>query len=789
MYEKIGEKSMLNFTTKAETLKNLEPLLVKGKVLPLIYFTVRDWKENTKELMDKIEKMGFFDKTVIVRSSAKNEDTEYCSNAGKFLSIADVKGKEEVKKAILEVANEMGEEGANQIFIQPYLQPIEMCGVIFTMDPNTGGNYYVFNYDDVTGSTSSVTDGSGEHLKMLYHFKGEEPTDAKLKTMVDCCKEIEHIFQHNCLDIEFAWSEGQLYILQVRPLILKKNQAKMEEQEVYLNDAKKKFRSSKIKHPDLFGKETVYGVMPDWNPAEMIGIRPRQLAASLYREIITNGVWAYQRDNYGYQNLRSFPLMIDFCGLPYIDTRVSFNSFLPKGIPTELGEKLIDYYINKLKENPKWHDKIEFQIAFTCYTFDLDKRIEELYDNGFTKEEVQTLMDLLREMTNHIIHPSTGLWKKDANKIHILKKKHKEIMESKLEIQDKIYWLLEYCKRYGTLPFAGLARAGFIAVEFLRSFVTTGILSEEEKSIYMNSLSTIGKLIATDFSKLSKKEFLKQYGHLRPGTYDICSKRYDQGFEQYFSSKFEQEELYESLSSQKKEKNVEFRLSLEQFSKLQGLLQQHGLQIEVLDLFDFMKQAIEGREYAKFIFTHILSDVLELLVELGKEYNFSREDLSYLNIRVILDGYTSSFGLKDTMERSIAYGKQCASITDSFVLPPIIWNEEQFTSFFMPDGEPNYITQKECEAQVVVLPSEEDLAGKIVMIKGADPGFDWIFSKGIVGFITAYGGANSHMAIRSAEFGIPAVIGVGEKAFEQYAKCKTLRIDCLNRKVEVRELQ
>lgn len=32
-------------------------------------------------------------------------------------------------------------------------------------------------------------------------------------------------------------------------------------------------------------------------------------------------------------------------------------------------------------------------------------------------------------------------------------------MESELETAEKIYWLVGYCKRYGTLPFAGLARA------------------------------------------------------------------------------------------------------------------------------------------------------------------------------------------------------------------------------------------------------------------------------------------------------------------------------------------
>ena len=39
---------------------------------------------------------------------------------------------------------------------------------------------------------------------------------------------------------------------------------------------------------------------------------------------------------------------------------------------------------------------------------------------------------------------------------------------------------------------------------------------------------------------------------------------------------------------------------------------------------------------------------------------------------------------------------------------------------------------------------------------------DYLFSKNIGGLITCYGGANSHMAIRCAELGIPAVIGCGE---------------------------
>ena len=92
--------------------------------------------------------------------------------------------------------------------------------------------------------------------------------------------------------------------------------------------------------------------MPDWNPAEIVGIRPKPLALSLYREMVTDSIWAYQRHNYGYRNLRSFPLMPNFFGIPYIDVRLSFNSFIPAKLDQKLANKLVDYYIERLLEEP-----------------------------------------------------------------------------------------------------------------------------------------------------------------------------------------------------------------------------------------------------------------------------------------------------------------------------------------------------------------------------------------------------------------------------------------------------
>lgn len=765
---------MLDFTTKANTLKNLRKVIKNAIVLPQISFTVSEYVNDKNNIVKDLEKLGFLEKKLIVRSSSKNEDTDETSNAGKFLSIANVFGIDEVLNAISKVIFEIKDDLENQIFIQPYLENVDLCGVAFTVDPNSGGNYYVLNYDN-SGSTDSVTSGSGDNLKVYYHFKESDlKFPSELYNLKEVLVELQEIFKNNFLDVEFAIKDCKIYIFQVRPLVLKIDICDIKRQSEVLFKIKSKVNSIMKRHPDLYGDRTIMGIMPDWNPAEMIGIKPKQLALSLYKEIITDGVWAYQRDNYGYRNLRSFPLMYDFYTIPYIDVRVSFNSFLPKGLSDNLGEKLINYYLDILEKNPNWHDKIEFNIAFTSYTFDIDDRIKKLKDYNFSNEEIDVIKEKLKLVTNNIINNDTGLWKNDVSKINILEEKYLQIVNSDLDISSKIYWLLEYCKRYGTLPFAGLARAGFIAVEFLKSLVTSNVITESEKIVYMNSLQTVTKNISNDFVNLSKFSFLKKYGHLRPGTYDISSKRYDQS-DEYFNFENKKSEVNDV---------VDFKLSIIKYQELEDLLKKHSLNVSVLELFNFIKVAIEGREYAKFVFTKILSDVLELIVGLGKEYGISRNDLAYLDINVLINGYKSERDLKAQVLNSINEGKKQENISKNIVLPPLLTSENDIFAFFMPDGEPNYITQKCCSADVVVLPSEESIENKIVLIESADPGYDWIFSKNISGFITAYGGANSHMAIRSSEFSIPAVIGVGDKLFNKYKKSKKIMIDCLNKKVK-----
>ena len=98
---------------------------------------------------------------------------------------------------------------------------------------------------------------------------------------------------------------------------------------------------------------------------------------------------------------------------------------------------------------------------------------------------------------------------------------------------------------------------------------------------------------------------------------------------------------------------------------------------------------------------------------------------------------------------------------------------------------PNYITQLNVTAAVTDASDIKLMRGKIICIPNADPGFDWIFSHGIAGLITAWGGANSHMAIRSGELGLPAIIGSGEKLYKLWSSANILKLDCAAKRVEI----
>lgn len=768
----------LAFSTKAGTLITLQRVLKTARIAPLRSFTTLDWNTDRHNcLASVIEEFG--SSPLIVRSSCAREDSAECSNAGAFLSIQNV-DLDGLELAVERVIASYGKfNDVDEVLIQPMLTQVLSSGVAFSHDPNTCAPYRIINWSE-DGDTALVTSGTGGHVwqQAAESIKPPPtPTCAKAIVLLD---ELLELFGGVPLDCEFALTldgcEKIIWLLQVRPLILSSPPQTAQEQAHYLESIQLKLARGMQPHPFLMGRRTVYGVMPDWNPAETVGIRPKPLALSLYRDLITDAIWAYQRHNYGYRNLRGFPLMPHFFGLPYIDVRLSFNSFIPADLDDGLAGRLVDHYIDRLLAEPTLHDKVEFEIVFSCYTLDLPQKLERLAELGFLKHERDEIAQRLRQLTNRIVHPVEGLWRVDAAKIDILNARREHLMASKTDLLERIYWLLEDAKRYGTLPFAGLARAGFIAMQMLKSLVSIGVFSQIDHDAFIRGVSTVSGQLAWDRASLDKTTFLGRYGHLRPGTYDILLPRYDEAPDLYFDW---------NLAPQTPKPVTPFALTLTQMREIGRLLELHGIQSDPVGLLVFMQEAIELRELAKFNFTRNLSDALALITEFGSQYGFCREDLAYCDIGIFKELFVASADPKDLLLRSIDQGKARYIETLKISLPPLISRPEDVWAFELPETAPNFITQKQVTAPVVGCNLREQLSGAIVCIPSADPGFDWLFAYPIAGLITAWGGANSHMAIRAGELGLPAVIGSGELLYQRWSEAKRLHVDCAGRLVKV----
>jgi phosphohistidine swiveling domain-containing protein len=775
--------SATTFSTKARTLENLAPLVTCGRVLPQLRFNAAEWDGAARQLQRVGKTMPSWLKgEVIVRSSAAIEDSANASLAGHFISVAGVTGDENITKAVDRVFGSFSPGSpADEVFIQPMLTNVVVSGVAFTRDPSNGSHYYVINYDDQTGSTNTVTSGSTNNLRTVYAAKAGL-TDGMapwIRCLIRLLEELETILGHDALDVEFAVEgEGQVCLLQVRPLVLRvQGKFSVDEHGGILRAVRQRVAELSLPHPYLRGNRAVFGIMPDWNPAEIVGVRPRPLALSLYKDLVTDSTWAYQRENYGYRTLRSFPLLVNFGGCPYIDVRVSFNSFIPQDTSEDLAHRLVEHYIQRLIDTPSHHDKVEFEIIYSCYTFDLPERLQALRDHGFSPEDCTALSQSLRRLTNKIIHGEQGIWRGDVRKIEELKRRQQAVSDSSLPPLGKIYWLLEDCKRYGTLPFAGLARAGFIAVQVLRSLVSVSVLTQQDFDNFMNSLDTVSSGLCKDLAELPRQDFLAKYGHLRPGTYNILSARYDEAPDRYFR--------WDSLPEPASHERQPFAFGLPVLNRMAGLLKEHGIEHDVLSLFNFLKAAIEGREYSKFVFTRSLSDALQLFEKFGREHGFDTDDLSFADIGIVRRLYSSSASPQELLRESIAEGRRNYEVTQALSLPPLVTTPDDVFRFELPASEPNFITQKSVTGMVVGEHERSNLAGNIMLIPSADPGYDWIFSHKIGGFVTMYGGMNSHMAIRAGELAMPAVIGAGEALYKLWSNARSLELDCANRQVHV----
>ena len=777
--------------TKADTLARLEHIVKKSYIGRQESFTTHDWQNNQNGVIDQIQSQ-FGNSKLVVRSSSKSEDNWRSSNAGGFESILNVTclDKVELTEAIYKVVHSYGSPvvGSDQVLVQEFLQDVAMAGVVFTCTLESGAPYYRFNFDDSTKSTESVTAGTHSDLRTVLVSKLQPHSISKiapeLKDVLAAIQELELLLGFDKLDIEFAVdSNGQVHIFQVRPVVVNHDNYDLDIQKIddSIKSDVQRYQELQKKSPFVSGDKTIFANMPDWNPAEIISTRPKPLAFSLYQQLITNEVWAKQRAEFGYRDVQPYPLIVSFSGQPYVDVRASFNSFIPASLPTESAERIVNAYIAILSDNPHFHDKIEFDVAFTIWTPEfMVNATKRLVPFGVTESDLLLLEDGLKVITRAALVRLDS----DIASVGQLQQRYELISTSELNIIDKIYALLDDCKRFGTLSFSHAARAGFVATTLLKSFVSCGALSDVRYMQFLNSFDTVAGEFEKDKSNfliglVTEDELVKKYGHLRPGTYEVTTPAYWEDPKQYLIPKEYKESSHTA--------NV-MLFSKEETNAIDSLLLNLGSEISSSDFIDYLIKATQERERVKFEFTRNLSVALDYCVELGKKLGLSREEVSFLTYGD-LERLKLNMLSHDMVEGIVKNRKEAYDLTKVIELPALIDNTVQFYSFERHSSLPNFIGVGKVIADITLIDSYdvEALSGKVILIPQADPGYDWLFGHDIAGLITQYGGANSHMAIRSAEIGLPAAIGVGEKLYDALSVAKRIELDCLGQTLRVIE--
>ena len=334
-----------------------------------------------------------------------------------------------------------------------------------------------------------------------------------------------------------------------------------------------------------------------------------------------------------------------------------------------------------------------------------------------------------------------------------------------------------------------MARLAFIGNQYLRGLVLKGIISDSERESFLLNIDTIASELNKDFDRVISKqlsvvEFNNLYGHLRPGTYDITKLPYSE-YPGYFNiDKPVKTYTANSNGKQKETLNIERRIT--------DYFDDFEVSVSAEQLLKFIEETTKFRESFKFEFTKNLSLALELLADAGEELGFDREMLSHISIESI-QGLSPSSGISEIVDlwHSQIEGKK---VSDQFyhyiTLPSLVFGEEDFEIIQSHTVRPNFSTNSLIRGELINLDTinVEDynfVSGSIVLLEKADPGYDWIFSKGIKGLITRFGGAASHMAIRCAEFGIPAAIGCGEVIYKDIKDRQVIELDCKKKLITV----
>ncbi len=735
----------------------------------------RNYHHYRNKVCDQIMEL-YGENNIVVRKSYDVRQKGTYIGTGGFSGVRNVSAssKEEVFNAIEQVFQTVDKsDEKREITIHKQYSNMHICGVVHTRDVLYGRPYYmvVYNYmEDFYKNENNMS-----RVKWIASNVSREFLDDYFFNLINTLKKIEEANPGVTeIDVEFGIDKDcNVRVYQIKPMEGLEGKYILTTDREFM-DTKSFAKCNYLDTHHMMSHEAY------WNPAQTVGQDPRPLDYSLYKGMLTAGIWGEGISKLGYEPVSDDGMMHRIGNRPYVSIDNLMVGLTPSDLRLELKYKLYNYYEARLRENKNLHKYVDTEVVLSSYNFSTKSRLNGLLEYGFTEVEIGEIRDALHHMTAKTIRTYPDLHDKDYKNLKQVITKRREIRNNHpmdetnvMKLYKYINELVDIIKTYGAEGYTTQERCNFIAFEMCKSLVKEGYFTQEEMEAFIESIDTIESEFNLDLDAynsgiLSWKEFDSRYGHLRLGNCDIRSHSY--------------RELYSNMTVIREcvsdTKNLDVA-SLDENILRKAILDAE-FDISAEEMLFFIRKAIQNNSRYKFEYTKTISLFLDIISKMGELMGIDTEDMSYLELHDL-----TSYHSRDSYIQIIEARRNMYHAYSCLVLPDMVFNVGDIDVIDIDQVEPDFITDNKACAEIVYYDDihDRELDGKIVLLTKSNSGFDWLFTRDIKGIITKYGNKNSNIARKCKDYGIPAVIGCGEKLFQRIVMMSRVEIDCQNKKI------
>ena len=733
--------------------KGLDMLVRHGFIVPK-GFVITDTEQIDEEAVYQA-----FDamkaEIVSVRSSASNEDQSSASNAGQYETCLFVDRShlmESVKKCLESLNSRRVEDyarhfelkqGTMNIVVQEMIDS-DKAGVLFTAGPNNGSAILI---EAVSGQGENLVSGQVTAHRYEISRKYYRPcsddllNEDEIKRLYETGKKIRTVFAEE-KDLEWAIHNGQLYLLQMRPITTE------------IIDIEEFDRDDDLSG-HLFTKRNVGEMMPGAVTPLTLSTSAKAIDYGMRYMLYKAGVY---RSPYEEKPLR---LISSISGHLFFDMNLLYNMYTKVGIanPQSMNLSIMGEYHDYPPITAKFSNPIVRginSVKFLRYVMS-GRRAMKRFDTMLTKvhfAETTSYQELYRSIDHNLAYLDESL-------IY-----HYASSSSSGSATSTLYMMLDKYfpdkKRYQSFLSHLLTNIPNIESADILSCLQemAALIKKREPKAVDFSAGELLEFIKNDADVNAKyQDFLARHGHRCIKEAEMRNKPWRE--DELPLMNYLQSIINSPMKLVQSEEKIDLR---KEFAFIRNPL----LKRASIVFAKRARQAVVDREYTKSQLIQIIDlfkQQYARLAELMMTANILTDTdliyfLTHTEIGRLIDGNTTLLAVAERRRKAYAI-QENLSFDDIYIGKPTADVFDVGQNDGVMKGVP--VSNGECEGIVRVVYSIDDAnklqKGEIMVARFTDIGWTPYYSI-VNGMITEIGSSLSHGAVVAREYGLPAIVNM-----------------------------